>query len=295
MNNNGNNRGVSVIIPVYNEEEAVQNVIRAINGDLKSLNENCEVIVVNDGSTDNTRKLLEEAKLDVRLINHDHNMGYGAALKTGIKNAKAEIIVITDADGTYPNDRIPELVRAFEESNYDMVVGARTGKNVSISLIRKPAKWFLNKLANYLSGYNIPDLNSGLRVMKKEVVQKFTYLLPDGFSFTSTITLAMLSNGYSVKYIPVDYHKRKGKSKIRPVKDTLNFIQLIFRMVLYFDPLRVFVPLSVILVLLSFVVLIGSWVFFEEIFDVTFGTILMSAVMVLAIGMLADLIDKKIR
>jgi len=295
MNNNGNNRGVSVIIPVYNEEEAVQNVIRAINGDLKSLNENCEVIVVNDGSTDNTRKLLEEAKLDVRLINHDHNMGYGAALKTGIKNAKAEIIVITDADGTYPNDRIPELVRAFEESNYDMVVGARTGKNVSISLIRKPAKWFLNKLANYLSGYNIPDLNSGLRVMKKEVVQKFTYLLPDGFSFTSTITLAMLSNGYSVKYIPVDYHKRKGKSKIRPVKDTLNFIQLIFRMVLYFDPLRVFVPLSVILVLLSFVVLIGSWVFFEEIFDVTFGTILMSAVMVVAIGMLADLIDKKIR
>ena len=284
----------SIIIPVFNEEGAILDAIAGVKQSL--IGWNCfEIIVVNDGSTDNTRKLLVEAELDIRLINHDHNMGYGAALKTGIKNAKAEIIVITDADGTYPNDRIPELVRAFEESNHDMVVGARTAKNVSISLIRKPAKWFLKKLANYLSGFNIPDLNSGLRVMKKEVVQKFTYLLPDGFSFTTTITLAMLSYGYSVKYIPIDYHKRNGKSKIRPVRDTINFIQLIIRTVLYFDPLRIFIPLSMILVLFAFFVLIGSWLLFGGIFDVLFGTILMSAVMVLAIGMLADLIAKKIR
>ena len=284
----------SIIIPVFNEEGAILDAIAGVKQSL--IGWNCfEIIVVNDGSTDNTRKLLVEAELDIRLINHDHNRGYGAALKTGIKTAKNEIIVITDADGTYPNDRIPELVRAFEENNHDMVVGARTGKNVSISLIRKPAKWFLKKLADYLSGVSIPDLNSGLRVMKKEVVQKFIYLLPDGFSFTTTITLGMLSNGYSVKYIPIDYHKRKGKSKIKPVKDTINFIQLIIRTVLYFDPLRIFVPLSVILMLLAFVVLIGSWLLFGNIFDVLFGTILMSAVMVLAIGMLADLIDKRIR
>lgn len=295
MNNNGGNRGVSIIIPVYNEEEAVQNVIRTLKESLVLVNQRHEVIVVNDGSTDNIKKLLDEAELGIRLINHDSNMGYGAALKTGISNAIHDIIVITDADGTYPNERIPELVEMYENGRIDMVVGARVGKNVHIPLIRKPAKWFITKLSNYLTGRNIPDLNSGLRVMKKEIIEKYIRTLPDGFSFTSTITLAMLTNGYSVKYVPINYFKREGKSKIKPIQDTLNFIQLIIRTALYFNPLKIFIPLSLFLVLLAFLVLLGSWLLTGIAMDVTFGVILMTAVMVLAIGMLADMIDKRIK
>jgi hypothetical protein len=176
-----------------------------------------------------------------------------------------------------------------------MVVGARTGKNVKIPLIRKPAKWFINKLANYLSGMKIPDLNSGLRIMKKSDIERFFHFLPSGFSFTTTITLALLVNNYPVKYFPITYAKREGKSKIRPIKDTLNFIQLIIRTILYFNPLKVFVPLSISLVILALLLLAGSWFYLGKIMDVTFGVIVMTSVMVLAIGLLADLIDKRIQ
>ena len=280
----------SIIVPAYNEESSIQKTITEIMSFVS--NDVYEVIVVDDGSTDRTIHEIKQG--DVKLICHTQNRGYGAALKTGIKNAVAEFIVLTDADGTYPNDRIPELARICEEANFDMVVGARVGGNVKIPPIRRPAKWFITKLASYLTGTKIPDLNSGLRVMKKEVVEKYIGILPDGFSFTSTITLAMLTNGYSVKYVPIDYFKREGKSKIKPIQDTLNFIQLIIRTVLYFNPLKVFIPLSLSLVLLAFLVLLGSWLLTGKAMDVTFGVVLMTAVMVMAIGMLADLIDKRL-
>ena len=279
----------TIVIPAYNEEKGIAKVLEG----LKSVNQNYEIIVVDDGSEDNTSKIVKNYS-NVKLISHHSNLGYGSALKTGIKYASGKVIIITDADGTYPNERIPDLVNILKQGNFDMVVGARVGENVKIPLIRKPAKWFINKLANFLAGTKIPDLNSGLRVMKKEVLEKFIKILPDGFSFTSTITLAMLINGYSVKYVPIDYFKRKGKSKIRPIHDTLNFIQLIIRTVLYFNPLKVFVPFSLFLVLLAFVVLLGSWALMGKAMDVTFGVILMTAVMVMTIGMLADLIDKRL-
>lgn len=283
---------VSVIIPAYNEEEGIASTLRNIAE--MGLDKKYEIIVVNDGSVDNTAKIVKDYA-NVKLISHDNNLGYGAALKTGIKYADGEIIVITDADGTYPNERIPDLVQTFEEGNFDMVVGARIGKNARIPLMRKPAKWIINKLANYLTDTQIPDLNSGLRVMKKGVLEKFTNILPNGFSFTSTITLAILTNGYSLKYVTIDYFKREGKSKIKPIQDTLNFIQLIIRTVLYFNPLKVFVPLSLLLILFAFTVLIISWLFTGIAMDVTFGVILMTAVMVMAVGMLADMIDKRMR
>ena len=278
----------TVIVPAYNEEKGITNVIE----ELKSLNNNFEIIAVDDGSTDRTYEILKS--LGIKVVQNNKNMGYGVSLKRGIKEAVGDIIVITDADGTYPNKRILELIKIFQEGNFDMVVGARVGKNVKIAFIRRPAKWFITKLASYLTGTKIPDLNSGLRVMKKEVVEKYIKILPDGFSFTSTITLAMLTNGYSVKYAPIDYFQRKGKSKIKPIHDTLNFIQLIIRTVMYFNPLKIFVPLSLFLVLLAFLVLLGSWVLTDKVMDVTFGVILMTAVMVIVIGMLADLIDKRI-
>lgn len=280
---------ISIIIPAFNEEEVIGSVVKSIH----SAFPDSEIIVVNDGSTDNTAGKIAESRVIV--FNHDYNLGYGAALKTGISKSHNECIVITDADCTYPNERIPELIKIFQEGNYDMVVGARIGEKVKIPLIRKPAKWMINRLANYLSGTKIPDLNSGLRVMKKVVVEKFIHILPDGFSFTSTITLAMLTNGFSVKYVPMDYFKRRGKSKIKPIRDTFDFIQLIIRTVLYFNPLKVFFPLSLFLVLFAFLVLFGSWFLLGRAMDVTFGVILMTAVMVMVIGMLADLIDKRMK
>ncbi len=286
-----NKKTYSIVIPVYNEEKSIQKTIEEIR--IFSTKDVYEIIVVDDGSTDDT--CLSIPADEVKLIRHSRNRGYGAALKTGISNARNECIVITDADGTYPNKRIPELVEMYEKGNFDMVVGARVGKNVKIPLIRRPAKWFIANLANYLTDTKIPDINSGLRVMRKDVVKKYLNILPDGFSFTSTITLAMLTNGCSVEYVPIDYFERKGKSKIRPIHDTLNFIQLIIRTVMYFNPLKVFVPLSLFLALFAFFVLFGSWALTGKAMDVTFGVILMTSVMVLVIGMLADLIDKRLQ
>jgi len=287
---NSKELNISIIIPAFNEEKGIAEVLDNIT----SLGGNYEIIVVDDGSRDNTASVVEKYK-DIKLIRHQHNSGYGTSLKTGIKHSKSDAVIIIDADGTYPYKQIPDLVKTMKDGDYAMVVGARTGESVRIPLIRRPTKWFINKLANYLSGIKIPDINSGLRIMKKSVVNKYLNVLPDGFSFTTTITLAMLTNGYQVQYIPVNYFMRKGKSKIRPIKDTLNFIQLIIRTVLYFNPLRVFIPLSICMVILAFSVLIGSWWLLGKAMDVTFGVMLMTAVMLMAIGMLADLIDKRIQ
>jgi glycosyltransferase involved in cell wall biosynthesis len=280
----------SIVIPAYNEEKGIGAVLENVT----SLDGRFEIIVVDDGSEDNTATIVENYS-SVRLIHQQHNMGYGAALKAGIESASTETVLIMDADGTYPHETIPDLIKTMQDGKYSMVVGARTAKNIKIPLIRKPAKWFINKLANYLSGMKIPDLNSGLRIMKKSDIERFLHFLPSGFSFTTTITLALLVNNFPVKYFPITYDKRKGKSKIRPIRDTLNFIQLIIRTILYFNPLKVFVPLSISLVIFAFLLLAGSWIYLEKPLDVTFGVILMTSVMVLAIGMLADLIDKRIQ
>jgi|ETN01SMinimDraft_4_1059930.scaffolds.fasta_scaffold54498_1 glycosyltransferase involved in cell wall biosynthesis len=285
--------GFSIIIPAYNEEAGIASVLESMLSVMGRSNIDYELLVVDDGSTDGTAEIVRES--GVGLIQHSSNRGYGAALKTGISRASYKAILITDADGTYPNERILDLIRVYKEGSFDMVIGARTSKNVSIPIIRKPAKWIIGKLANYLTRMKIPDLNSGLRVMRKEKLEKFMQILPEGFSFTTTITLAMLTNGCSVKYVPVDYYKRKGKSKIKPIQDTLNFMQLIIRTVLYFNPLNVFVPLSLILVVLAIVVLLGGWFFLGILMDESFGIIIMAAMMVMAIGLLADLIDKRIQ
>ena len=201
-------------------------------------------------------------------------------------------IAITDADETYPNHRIPEFYKFINERDLDMVVGARVGKMAKIPLIRKPAKWFLNKLANYLAEYEIPDLNSGLRVMKKETVKKYLNILPEGFSFTTTITLAMLTNGYRVQFEPIEYFHRSGSSKIRPIYDTLNFIQLIIRTILLFRPLKIFLPLSLLMLLTGFVLILYR-VLVGESFGVTATVIFVGSIQILAIGMLADLIDRR--
>ena len=286
--------GFSVIVPAYNEEKGIGPVLAGLVRVLSDFDKPYEIIVVNDGSTDMTKEEAGTVEGPIRIVDNNLNMGYGASLKNGIMHSIYDLIVITDADGTYPIDKIPELVTMAETEKLHMVVGARTGPGIKIPLCRRLAKWLLTRLANYLTGIKIPDINSGLRVIQKTALEEFERILPDGVSFTSTITIAMLLNGYSVKYVPIDYFKRKGKSKIRPIQDTLGFLQLIIRAALYFNPLKIFIPLSFFLVLLAFLVLIVSWLLFGKPMDVTFGVILMTAVIILAIGMLADLIDKRL-
>jgi glycosyltransferase involved in cell wall biosynthesis len=231
--------GVSVVIPAFNEEAAIEESVRSVLSIMESTGREFELIVVDDGSSDRTGELAKAA--GARTISLPENRGYGAALKAGIARSKHDIIVITDADGTYPPESIPVLLDELGE--YDMVVGARVGENVAIPLVRKPAKWFLRMLASYLAGRAIPDLNSGLRVMRKPLVKRFEHLLPAGFSFTTTITLASLCSGSLVRYSTIDYHQRIGESKIRP-SHAVEFLLLILRTIVYFNPLKIFIPVG---------------------------------------------------
>lgn len=280
---------VSILVPAYNEEGAIAETVSILMRQRASFKE-FEIVVINDGSTDSTKEIAQ--KLPITYLEHPHNLGYGAALKTGLRHSKHEIIIIADADGTYPLEDIPKL--AAEISQYDMVVGARTGKIVEIPLIRRPAKWMITRLAQYLSQQKIPDLNSGLRVFRREVALRFLPLYPDGFSFTTTITLAMLTNHYRVRFIPINYMRRVGKSSIHPIKDTINFIILIIRICAFFKPLNVFVPPAILMMI--FGIIKGTVDYMHNghlgLLSVSVG---LAGFQMLFIGLLADLIDQRMK
>jgi len=287
---------LTVVIPAYNEADAVRPTIQELAATLAASGLEHEIIVVNDGSSDGTARhvaILADELEAVRLIDHKRNRGYGASLKTGIRAARAEVVAITDADGTYPNERLPELYHRLIEAQADMVVGSRTGQNVYIPLVRRPAKAFLRWLARYLSGHPIPDLNSGMRVMRRETVTRHFNLVSDGFSFTTTTLLAMLARNNSVVYVPIDYHHRTGRSKIRPIQDTLNFLILILRVCVFFEPLKVFVPPAVILALTGMAY--GIWQVVALPAGLGEGPVLMlvAALQILLSGLIADMISRR--
>ena len=284
--------GVTVIVPAYNEEHGIGSVLAQLGQVMQESGSAYEVIVVDDGSTDGTAAQAEAA--GVRVLRHEGNRGYGAALKSGIRHARFDLICITDADGTYPSERIPDLVTRLAQDGCDMVVGARTGEKVSIPLVRRPAKWAVGWLANLVAGQPIPDVNSGLRVFKRSAALRFFNMLPDGFSFTTTITLGMLTNGYLVDYVPIDYYARVGRSKIKPIQDTLNFVQLILRIALYFAPLKIFLPLSGLLLLLALAWGLFSAFVLGRLADVSTLVVVMAAVQVAVVGLLAELIDRRL-
>jgi glycosyltransferase involved in cell wall biosynthesis len=230
---------VSVVIPAYNEAGHVATQVRDVERVMNASGWRYEIIVVDDGSADATAE--EAHSAGARVLRRRPNRGYGASLKLGIAASQYDWILITDADGTYPVEAIPALLA--EASANAMVVGARTGESVNIPIERRPAKWFLRKLASYLAGQSLPDLNSGLRLMRKSLVQRYEHLLPAGFSFTTTITLSAACNGHAVRYVPIDYHARLGQSKIRP-RHAYDFTILILRTIVFFNPLKVFIPLG---------------------------------------------------
>ncbi|MFB0546704.1 MAG: glycosyltransferase family 2 protein [Anaerolineae bacterium] len=280
---------VSVVIPAYNEAEGLSPFLDEIEEVMRESDFVHEIIVVDDGSSDGTGQVAE--RQGARVIRHPFNKGYGAALKTGIRRARYDLVAIIDADGTYPGRDIPRLLRHLVGRDYDMVVGARSGQNVPF--LRRPAKWVLTCLANYLAGLNIPDLNSGLRVFKKEVALEFLHLLPSGFSFTASITLALLSNDYLVDFVPVDYYRRRGRSKIRPLRDTLNFLGLIVRTVMYFQPLKVFMPIGLLFVLGGLVRGGYGALAFHNITTADV-LLLVTGALIAMLGLLADLINKRV-
>lgn len=236
----------SIVIPCFNEEASILETLHEIN-ELIADRTDCEVIVVNDGSTDSTADKLESARTDnpnLTILSQPGNRGYGASLKAGIEKAAGELIAITDADGSYPNEKLKEMFAIMEESEYAMVVGARTGDDVVYSRLRSIPKYFFRKYCSWIANYDIPDINSGLRVFRRSIYLQYVNIIPDGFSFTTTVTLAFLTNRHKVMYLPVGYRDRAGKSKIRPVRDTLMFMQLIVRTGMYFAPLKVFLPIA---------------------------------------------------
>lgn len=281
---------LTVVVPAFNEEAGIGRVLDSLRAELGRSALPYEIVVVDDGSSDRTAEVAMER--GVRVVSHGANRGYGAALKSGIRTARSPYILITDADGTYPSDSVPSLLAAVPDN--DMVVGARTGSSVEIPLIRRPAKWFLRRLAEYLSESRIPDLNSGLRIFRRDRAIQLFPILPSGFSFTTSITLALLCNDGRVAWVPIDYSKRTGRSKIRPIRDTFNFLLLILRVILYFNPLKVFIPAS-LLVLAGFLTSLGYDLFVLR--DLTEKTLILlfAGVQLLAIGLLADMISKTAR
>ena len=281
----------TVLIPAYDEEAGIGPTLDRLRGVLADLPVATEILVVDDGSRDGTASELASYS-GIRTVTHARNRGYGAALKTGLRHARHDLVVISDADGSYPCERIPDLVR--RAAGADMVVGARSGASAGSSTLRGIPKWFLRRFAEWLVKTDIPDLNSGLRVFRKSDVDAFLGLLPDTFSFTTTVTLAMISNGYTVAFEAIDYRPRVGRSKIKPIRDTLRFMQLILRTGMYFAPLRVFLPVAALFAA-GFSVSLYLDLFVRR--DLTEATLvlLVTSTQLAMFALLADMIDKRSR
>lgn len=223
----------SVIIPAFNEAESIKSVITSLK---KVLGSDLELIVIDDGSTDQTAHIAEEAGATV--ISHPYNIGNGAAIKAGFRHVSGDIIITMDADSQHAAEDLPRLLEHIDQ--YDMVVGARS----ALLGVRGVANRVYNLLASYVTGMKIKDLTSGFRVVRASIAKKYIYLLPNGFSYPTTITLAMIKSGHSVKYIPIEARKRIGKSKIKPIRDGLKFLSIIAKIATLFSPFKIFLPVS---------------------------------------------------
>ena len=227
---------ISVIIPAKNEAASIGDVV----GRIRSALPKTEVIVVDDGSTDRTPGLASEQ--GAKVISHPQSLGNGAAVKAGARAAEGEILVFLDADGQHDPADIPRLLEKLDEG-YDMVVGARSSSSHANSA-RLAANGIYNVIASMVTGHRVPDLTSGFRAVKADLFRKFLYLLPNGFSYPTTITMAFLRAGFPVTFLPIIAQKRKGKSHIKPVRDGLRFMVIIFKIATLYAPLKLFLPTS---------------------------------------------------
>ncbi|WP_184584068.1 glycosyltransferase family 2 protein [Lipingzhangella halophila] len=285
---------VTIVLPCYNEQDHVVKEAERICAAMDTSGHDYELLVIDDASTDDSLARLREVEplLErLRVIAFGHNGGVGTARRIGTQSARGEIVVWTDADMSYPNERIPELVSLLaDDPGTDQVVAARRQEMGRHRLLRVPAKWLIRKIAERLTNTHIPDLNSGLRAFRREVALPFLRLLPPGFSCVTTLTLAFLSNQRQVRYVPVDYARRSGNSKFHFIRDAYRYILQVLRMVMYFHPLKVLMPLA--LWLLGIGVAKFGYDMIREPFYIPNNTVmlLMTGLIIAALALLADLI-----
>ena len=283
-----------LIVPIYNEIGAIDDMLDRVSG-FVAKHKNWSVIIVDDGSTDGTSERISIRGLNtqrITVICHEKNKGYGAALKTGIRSTKSELIGIIDAAGTYPFDEFENLEKHM--NNYAMVVGARIKEDSAIPLIKKIPKFFIRKFASYITDTNVLDFNSGMRIFERRLAIKLLDYLPDGFSFTTTITVSSSANNIPIKYIPISYMERIGKSKIRPIKDTINFFTLIFKLGVYYKPFKIYGPL-ILLSGLTGLVLLGYRSLHGEGFLVLTIISFLLSIMLMCFAMIAQSISALFR
>jgi glycosyltransferase involved in cell wall biosynthesis len=285
---------VTVVLPCYNEREHVVAELGRITEAMDGSGLRYELLVIDDASTDDTLAILRDARVRfprVRLLEFHRNGGSGTARRIGTQQARGRIVVWTDADMTYPNERIPELVEILEKDpTVDQVVGARTSEQGTHKVLRVPAKWLIRKVAERLSGTRIPDLNSGLRAFRREVALPYLRLLPPGFSCVTTITMAFLHNQHDIRYVPIDYAKRSGTSKFHFLTDAYRYILQVLRMVMYFNPLKVLMPLALFLLVVGFGKAVYDLVVNPFRFANNTVMVFMTGMIIAAVALLADLI-----
>ncbi len=277
---------VSVVIPVFNERAAVRKCVTDIVEKMDTLPYNYEIIMVDDCSTDGS---MEEIKdLPVKIIRFPINKGGGAARLEGMKHARGDIILQTDADGTYPVESIGEMLKGMEK--FDMVIGARKNESAKkYYVLRIFMKWFIKKIAEILVNQKIPDLNSGLRAYKKNIALKYAYLYPAGHSIMSTMTLAFMSEGHQVSFIYVDYYKRIGRSSFNIFKDTALYLVTTLMTIVYFNPLKILLPLSAFISFLAVIFTI------RDILRFGFGPVTIMLWLLVVLLMILGLISEQIR
>ncbi len=281
--------GVSIIIPAYNEQGAITDTLKRVFSVFRSLDRPFEVLVVDDGSTDQTGILAKNA--GAVIIRNPANGGYGLSLRRGILEARYGTIAITDADGTYPIEEFPKLLKEYEKG-FAMAVGARQGKFYEESLIKSFSRKVFKWLAEYTAGRRIPDINSGLRVFNAELAKKYLVETCLGFSFTTSLTLIFMSRGHFVAYVPIPYHARIGKSKVRHFRDALRTLQILVETIARYNPVKLFLLLSGCTAGLA--VLFLLWGYLEQSAVWELGGIvgIFVAILIFAIGFTAPRIER---
>jgi len=287
----GSDVDVSVVLPVYNEHGHLAQEVKRIRAALDRSSYSFEIIVVDDGSTDGSADVLDDLRRseNIRLIRFGRNRGSGSARKAGTRAARGRVVVWTDCDLTYPNEEIPRLVEVLDQG-YDQVVGARSSEQGTHRAFRVPAKWFIRRLACYLTATKIPDLNSGLRAFRRDVAMQYLHLLPAGFSCVTTMTMSFLCNGYSVEYVPIDYFPRAGNSKFHWWDDTRRYLLQVVRMILLYNPLKVFMPTGLSLLALAAGKTVYDLVTKHGRVATNTLVVLFAAGVVIMVGLLSDLI-----
>jgi glycosyltransferase involved in cell wall biosynthesis len=274
---------VSVILPARNEAENLDALLPRLKSMAAGLDRDVEIIVVNDGSTDETREVC--AAHGVRMLTHPYSSGNGAAVKTGARAARGEVLAFMDADGQHDPELIPGLLAKLDEG-FDMVIGARTA-DAHAGAHRFAANTFYNWFASWMVGQPVPDLTSGLRVARAERFRRFLYLLPNGFSYPTTSTMSFFRCGYPVAYVPVAVQPRVGKSHIRLLRDGLRFLLIIFKIGTLYSPLKLFVPISAAFFLTGLGYYLYTFITVHRFTNMS-ALLFITAILVLIVGLLSE-------